>query len=333
MRSLAVASGPRIPRIAVVRDGRILAEHLVRDASDVTIGTSEDARIVVRGAPNLPSSFVLLERVGDRFWLRFTEDMTGRVTGPSGIATLADLRPRAHAAGGAHRIPLDADARGKVVVGDTTFLFQLVPRPPPSPVPQLPLGVKTGLTGGFDWSLTIIAAFSFLIHFGIAGGIYSDWMDPVVAVDRPVLGLIDDLARLPKPPPEQTTRRPDQAPTEEPTTSSPPPSTLHEKVPSRPSKTSTPSSVTDADAARLAAKAEAMEIGFLATKASGPAVQKTLEATNVPLADLSSAAAKNTAVTHESNGDLKVASGGPVHQGSSNLGTICLLYTSPSPRD
>ena len=51
------------------------------------------------------------------------------------------------------------------------------------PRPQLPLSVKGGLASQIDWNLTIIAAFSFLLHFGLIGAMYSDWMDPVVNDD------------------------------------------------------------------------------------------------------------------------------------------------------
>ena len=41
--------------------------------------------------------------------------------------------------------------------------------------------------------MTIIAAFSFLFHFGMVGAIYSDWMDPVVDDELDIAGLIDSV--------------------------------------------------------------------------------------------------------------------------------------------
>src|SRR4051794_37349867 len=84
MRTFAVAAGPRIPRIAVVRGGRIVDEHLIRDESKITIGTAESSLIVVPGASSLPACFELLERACDRYWLRVTDEMSGRVTVPNG---------------------------------------------------------------------------------------------------------------------------------------------------------------------------------------------------------------------------------------------------------
>src|SRR5262249_49181136 len=86
----------------------------------------------------------------------------------------------------------------------TTFLFQFVAPPPVQPKPQLPVSVKGGLSSQIDWTMTIIAAFSFLFHFGMVGAIYSDWMDPVVDDEVNIAGLIDSVKSLPPPPPVET---------------------------------------------------------------------------------------------------------------------------------
>ena len=72
------------------------------------------------------------------------------------------------------------------------------------PKPQLPVSVKAGLASDIDWTMTIIAAFSFLFHFGAVGAIYSDWMDPVVDDEVNVARLLDSVKQLPPPPPVET---------------------------------------------------------------------------------------------------------------------------------
>ncbi len=44
---------------------------------------------------------------------------------------------------------------------------------------------------------TIIAAFSFLFHFGAVGSIYSDWMDPIVDDEVDVAQLLESVKQLP----------------------------------------------------------------------------------------------------------------------------------------
>jgi hypothetical protein len=326
MRAVDVGaeSSARIPRVAVVQKGRIIDEILVRDGSPVTIGTSEEALLVVAGTASLPPCFELIERVGERWFLRFTDAMSGTVAGPNGLTTLAAAVAAGHAhpvqGARAHRLALAEDGRGKVVLGDTTFLFQIVARPPIAPQPRLPLSVKSGL--GLDWNLTILVAFSFLLHFGIAGAIYSDWLDPVITTDHTVAGLIDDLARLPKPAPEPV-------PTSEPTTDAEPApapvaTNTTKSTPGRSDdgarspRRSAPR-MSDDEAAALADRADRLTLDLLAARRAGPAVQRALDRSAVPNVDLSAAAEKNIGASHDAASDLKVASGRSTMQTSTGL--------------
>jgi len=73
--------------------------------------------------------------------------------------------------------------------------------------------VKGGLANQIDWNLTIIAAFSFMLHFGLIGAMYSDWMDPIITDDANIQGLIDLAKSVPPPPveekPAEETKTPD----------------------------------------------------------------------------------------------------------------------------
>src|SRR5204863_4862396 len=127
----------------------------------------------------------------DDYCLNFTDAMRGRVALPSGLVEIATLKGgQARSLGeGVYQVTLSEDSRGKVVVGDTTFLFQFVAPPPLQPRPQLPVSVTRGATS-IDWPTTMVAAFSFLIHFSAIGAIYSEWFDPVVDYDVNVSNLI-----------------------------------------------------------------------------------------------------------------------------------------------
>ena len=60
--------------------------------------------------------------------------------------------------------------------------------------------MKSGIANDIDWTTTIIAAFSFLFHFGAVGSIYSDWMDPIVDDEVDVAALLESVKQLPPPP-------------------------------------------------------------------------------------------------------------------------------------
>src|SRR5690349_3336317 len=198
MRAVAANAGPKVLRIGVVQAGRVAEERIIKQRVHVTVGASEKNMFVV-SSQNLPATFRLFELVGNDYHLNFLDGMTGRIALPTGISDLSMLKGQAkRSAQGAYQVRLTEDSRGKVVIGDTTFLFQFVAPPPIQPKPQLPVAVLRGASA-IDWNTTIIAALSFLCHFMALGAIYSDWLDPVIDDEVNVAGLIDSLKSLPPP--------------------------------------------------------------------------------------------------------------------------------------
>src|SRR6202795_1863640 len=201
MRAMQQSTGPKVLRIGLVAGGRILEERIGKQRRSVTVGPSEKSIFVVQA--NVPPQFKLFELIGSDYHLNFLDGMTGRVALATGITDLVALKGQAKRVGPAYQVRLTEEARGKIVIGETTFLFQFVAPPPVQPRPPLPLSVKGGGASQIDWSLTIIAAFSFLLHFGFVGAMYSDWMDPVVNDDL-TAGLLDMVQKAATPPFETT---------------------------------------------------------------------------------------------------------------------------------
>src|SRR3984885_5708273 len=213
MRGMAKARGPKVLRIGLVQGGRVIEERIIKLRTSVTVGASEKAMFVIPSNV-VPAQFKLFELVGSDYYLNFMDGMSGRVALATGITDIGALKGQAKRAGNAYQVKLTEEARGKIVVGETTFLFQFVAPPPVQPRPQLPLAVKGGLANQIDWNLTIIAAFSFMLHFGLIGAMYSDWMDPIITDDANIQGLIDLAKSLPPPPiedkPTDDAKTPDQ---------------------------------------------------------------------------------------------------------------------------
>ncbi len=207
MRAVSQQAGPKILRIGVVQGGKVVDERLIKLRADVTIGPSEKNTFVVPSR-KIPPNFKLFELINGEYHLNFIEGMGGRVALKTGISELSGLKAQAKPVSdkGAnfHRIAIADDSRGKVVVGDTTFLFQFVVPPPAQPKPQLPVSVRKGVAGDIDWFTTIVAAFSFLLHFFLVALVYSDWMDPVLPDEDAVVNqLIESVKSLPPPPPAE----------------------------------------------------------------------------------------------------------------------------------
>lgn len=207
MRAVPQATGPKVLRIGLVQGGKVIEERVIKQRSHVTIGPSEKSMFVIP-SKNIPPNFRLFELAGGDYFLNFLDGMTGRVALKTGISDLTTLKSQAKRVPmgnvQAHQVQLSEEARGKVVVGETTFLFQFVAPPPVQPRPQLPVSVRSGLSGDIDWTTTIIAAFSFLFHFGAVGSMYSDWMDPIVDDEVSVAQLLESVKQLPPPPPVET---------------------------------------------------------------------------------------------------------------------------------
>lgn len=326
MRAAAVQqNAPRVPRIAVVVGGRIVDERLFRDTPAITVGTAEDATFTVAGA-SMPERFVLIERIGAKHYLRFVSGMSGRVALANERVELSELRARGHDARGAHRVELPNDARGKIVLGDITFLFQLVPAPPAQARPRLPLGVLDGLGSQVDWRLAIIAAMSFLIHFALVGGAYSDWMDPVVDTDRSVAALIDMKRSLPDVPVETPATPSDTAAkTDTPTTPNKNDDVAVKNGPKGNTTTTVKKSspMTDEHAADLAARAKNIEVGMLVSLNGGPATKTAIDRNSeIPPVDLASAAKSAEGAVHDNDPVGATRASGPVKAGKNGLADL-----------
>lgn len=212
MRAVSQTAGPKILRIGVVQGGKVIDERLIKQRVSVTIGPSEKAMFVVP-TRKIPPNFRLFELIGTDYYLNYIDGMTGRVALKTGISDLATLKTQAKTvtAGGVtfNRVRLTEDARGKVEVGETKFLFQFVVPPPVQPKPQLPVSVQKGMAGDIDWFTTIVASFSFLIHFFFVALVYSDWMDPIVDDDYALVRLQERAKNIPTPPAPDVAKAPE----------------------------------------------------------------------------------------------------------------------------
>ena len=318
MRAVA-ATGPKVLRIGVVQGGRVTEERIIKQRVHVTVGPNEKNLFVV-GSGNLPPTFRLFELVGNDYHLNFLDGMSGRVALPTGISDLNVLRGQARRTPqGAYQVRLTEDSRGKVVVGDVTFLFQFVAPPPVQPKPQLPVAVLRGASG-IDWNTTMIAALSFLIHFLALGSIYSDWLDPVIDDEVSVANLIDSLKSLPAPPPLE------EKPTEE-----------TEKTPDK-STTSAPATKADAGKVSAAEKASLIQETervmletLAALNSSGPATEGVLSRSEVAMGALDAAAASDKAVGAGSDPlGLSRGGGGTLRPGEQGGGLGGLAKTGAS---
>jgi hypothetical protein len=123
--------------------------------------------------------------------------MTARIADGAAVTSLD-----ARAGGDATQpIPLSDRARGKVTLGETTVLFQLLRPPPPQPRPQLPHSIRRRVSAEIDRWFAVVLALTALLHVAVVAYLRQvDWPR------RPSLEEIPDrfvrmAARAPRPAP------------------------------------------------------------------------------------------------------------------------------------
>ncbi len=313
MRAMPQATGPKVLRIGLLQGGKVIEERVIKQRTHVTVGPSEKSTFVLP-TKSLPPTFKLFELVGNDYCLNFLDGMSGRIALKTGISDLAALRGQAKRVQvgqvSAYQIALNEEARGKVVIGETSFLFQFVAPPPVQPRPQLPVSVKSGIE--IDWTTTIIAAFSFLAHFGLIGSIYSDWMDPLVDDDLTIQQLLETVRQLPPPPPVEESK--EQVDANATATAA---ATAEAAAPKAntgggakgaagPAK----GSIGDAKAAQISNELAQLDVAMLgALNSSGVSTDRVLSSGDVPLGLLNDAAAANAAAGKGNIGGLNLGGG------------------------
>ncbi|MBK7778185.1 MAG: AgmX/PglI C-terminal domain-containing protein [Sandaracinaceae bacterium] len=191
--NVAPPGGPKVLRIGLIQNGKIVEERIIRRRETVSVGTAEKNHFIV-SAEGLASRFDLFQLVGDDYILNFTDDMSGRVGLAGGVHDLGTLRTSGGArnAGKYWQVKLTDNSRGKVVIGTTTLLFQFVVAPPVTPKPQLPASARGGFVKSIDWLFTTFVALSFMLFFGFI--IWLEEADWEIATG--VAQLPEGLARL-----------------------------------------------------------------------------------------------------------------------------------------
>ncbi|MGH7269033.1 MAG: AgmX/PglI C-terminal domain-containing protein, partial [Polyangiaceae bacterium] len=172
-----------------------------------------------------------------------------------------------------------------------------------------------GMASQIDWNLTIIAAFSFLLHFGMVGAMYSDWMDPVVNDDI-TAGLLDMVQRTMPPPVETAPDKTDTSATAAET------ATAQKPAPKQaaPAQNSKPAAPDAKVVAGLVNEAEQARIAILGALGGGPNIAGAMKDDNGAPVDLNSLANRAGGIANSNSLVSGVGGGGPIQPGKGGGG-------------
>lgn len=129
---------PKVLRIGVVQDGKIIQERLIRLGETVTVGESPRNTFVLTGTKLPQRHDLFISKQDGTYILSVLDWIEGKISWKDGIRGLDELRARGEATrkGDVYNVLLNENVRGKVTIGSSTFLFQFVPAPP-EPVRQV----------------------------------------------------------------------------------------------------------------------------------------------------------------------------------------------------
>ena len=155
----------RVLKIAAVQNGVITSEALLRDAHQFTVGTGYNVDFHVSGE-GLPRKGILFLRKGPRYAFFIFPGSYGKIVTIEGRVYSLDQMVNSEYSRiekGAPVVYLDRIERGKIVVGDTIFLFKYVELAPP-PKLDLPAPKK-------EWTYLAILFASLIIHVSVMYGL------------------------------------------------------------------------------------------------------------------------------------------------------------------
>jgi outer membrane biosynthesis protein TonB len=213
MQAVQTTQGPKVLRIGMIQNSKIVEERVIRSRDTVSIGTTERNTFTAIG-PDLPGYFELFQMVGGNYKLNFSDAMEGRIAMPQGVMSLKQLKESGQAVKSnvGWQVPLNEQCRGKVTIGDVQFLFQFVAPPPPQPKPQLPAAIRAGWVKNIDWTYNACLSFFLLAAFSSMAYVeylYDPMIEDVFSLDPRIVQLATPPA-VPEPEPEQAAQPTEQ---------------------------------------------------------------------------------------------------------------------------
>ena len=160
----------RVLKFGLVQDGKLIEEGILEEKQGITLGYDATNTISVTG-DNMPRKHRLVEPSGNGFKLNVIPDVEGKVAVGNAVTDIKDLIQSGAAVqkGNFYEIKLDLTSKGKLSIGKSTILFQLIPPPAAQqPVLKLPKELRSGFVQSFDWFFLAVIILSMAFHIGVA---------------------------------------------------------------------------------------------------------------------------------------------------------------------
>ncbi len=163
----------KVLRIGIILNGKIISEKIVKEPSDITIGTDKRCTFCISESQKLPKEIKIFTAKNRQYNLVFTDRQTGQVIVKNAEFNLQSIKAQntCQKKGNEYYYPLDIDSKGRLDVEDVIVLFQFIPPPPEPPKPQIPEIAKGYWLKKMDKPFMAIFMASFVLHFGFVFGV------------------------------------------------------------------------------------------------------------------------------------------------------------------
>ncbi|MCB9476027.1 MAG: TonB family protein [Deltaproteobacteria bacterium] len=162
---MSIPGSRRDLKIGIVQDGKLISETVVKDKNEITIGSDASSAIVIKDA-GAPKSHPLLSRRDTSFVLNYTAQMSGKISIGDKSYEIDQLAAKGVARTGEkfNTVDLGDKGKGKVAVGNTTVLFQVIPGAAPAPIAKVPADLRVNYFQRMDAGFLIVLAISIVLH-------------------------------------------------------------------------------------------------------------------------------------------------------------------------
>ncbi len=211
------AAQAKVLRIALIMDGKIVHDKIIRLGDDVTVGKGAKSSFVIEQASLPKDEFPLFVHSKGKYFLQFTEAMKGKVDrGNNLVVALSKLRadPTVEKVGTSWKLELSERDKGKVSLDNYDILFQFVSAPIAPPVRPQRVDFRPRLIHEDDGVL-----FVFLALFTFINLVFVVWVWNTEVVEITSIEQLDEKwTRLPVQPPKPEVpveATPDEGPCED----------------------------------------------------------------------------------------------------------------------
>ena len=194
----------KVLHIGVVREGRFIEDRWFKGEIHVTVGTGEKNTFALPLSTLGASQPLFMHKQG-KVVLHFNEKARGKLTVAEGKELeLSECRKQGLATpkGGYFEMPLSDEMRGRITLGEVSFVFNFATPPPTPPKPVLPKEARGTIWNVTDHTFFTILMISLALHGCMIAAISRRDLPPE---DAAMEEIPDRFAKLliPEKPPEE----------------------------------------------------------------------------------------------------------------------------------